>query len=104
MDQLERLGGADTHTRLLSIGPALLAPVGGIDTQVALGGFVLERIPDRPMRPLRTGLNTHLAAVAFPLVDYPDITVRGVHMGRSGGTILDAEGRDALAAHSHIDV
>ena len=90
MNQLQRFGGADSHTRGLSIGPALLAPVGCVDTQVALRGFVLKRIPDRPVRPLRTGLDAHFAADAFFLIDHPDVSVGGIDVGGAGGAVLDA--------------
>ena len=104
MDQLERLGGADSYTRLLSIGSALPAPVGCVDAQVAFGGFALKRIPDRPMRPLRAGLDARLAANAFVLINDPDIAMRSVHVSSLDRTILDAERRNALPADGHINV
>jgi hypothetical protein len=91
VNQLQRFGGADSHTRGLSIGPALLAPVGRVDTQVALRGFVLKRIPDRPVRTLRTGLDTHPTANTFFLIDHPDVAMFSIYVSRSDRTILDAE-------------
>ncbi len=91
MNQLQRLGGADGHTCGLSIGPALFAPVGRVDTQVALRGFVLKWIPDRPVRPLGTGLDTRPTANTFFLVDHPDIAMFNIYVSRSDRTILDAE-------------
>ena len=104
MDQLEGLGGADSHACRLSVGAALFAPVGCVDAQVALGRFVFERIPDRPVRPLRTGLDTPLTADAFGLIDHPHIAVISIHVSGLGRTILDTERRDALPAYSHGDV
>lgn len=75
MDQLERLGGADRHACRLSPGAAFFAPVGCVDAQVAFGRFVLVRIPDCPVRPLRTGLNISFAAYALGLIDLPHIAV-----------------------------
>jgi hypothetical protein len=104
VNQFERPGGTDIHACLLSIGPALLAPVGRIDAQVALGGFVLEWIPDCSMRTLRTELNALFAANAFLLIDHPDIPVLRIDVRGAHRTILDAERRNTLPANGHIDV
>jgi hypothetical protein len=56
------------------------------------------------MRPLRTGLNTPLAANALVLIYHSDITVLNIHMSGSDRAILDAERRNALPAYGHNDV
>ena len=91
MDNLERLGRTARNTCGFPIGAPLFAPERRVDTQVALGRFVLVGIPDRPVRPLRAELDAPLAADALGLIDDPDITVFGVNMSGAGRTILDAE-------------
>ena len=98
MHQLERVGGTDAYTRLLSVGAALLAPMGRVEAQVALRRFMEIRIPNRAMGPLRAGLDASLAANAFLLIDHPDIAMLGVDMRGAGRTILHAQWRDALPA------
>lgn len=104
MDNPERLGRAARNTGGFSIGPPLFAPEGRIDAQVALGGFVLVRIPDRSARPLRAELDAPPAADAPGLIDDPDIAVFAVNVSGAGRTVLDAEGRYALTAGCHNDV
>ena len=53
--------------------------------------FFFAAIPDRPVRPLRTGVDAALAADAFLLVDPPNVAIGSVHVTCAGGTVLDAE-------------
>jgi len=104
MHQLERVGGTDAYTRLLSVGTARLAPIGRVEAQVALGGFLEIRIPHGAVRPLGTKLDAALAANTFLLIDHPDIAVFRVHMRGAGRTMLHAQRRDALPARIHHNV
>lgn len=104
MYQLERVGGTDAYTRLLSVGTARLAPIGRVEAQVALGGFLKIRIPNRAMGPLRAGLDAALAADTFLLIDHADVAMLGVDMRGARRTILHAQRRDALPARIHHNV
>jgi hypothetical protein len=104
VDQFERLGRADGHARRLPLRPAFLAPVWSVDAQVALGGFFLVRIPDRPMGSLRTGLDTPPAADAFSLIDRADIAMFGIYISSPGRAILDAKRRNALSTYGHYNI
>jgi hypothetical protein len=96
--KLECLSGADFHACLFSIGASLLTPERSVRAQIAFGGFPFCRIPDGPMRPLRTSLDASLAADALFLVDSSDIAVRCINVTGACRTVLNAERRNALSA------
>ena len=58
-------------------------------------------IPDRSVGLLRTGGKACFAADAFFGVNPSDIAVGRIHMGGPGGTLLHADGGDALPAGGH---
>ena len=102
--QLESLGRADIDTGLVSIRASRPVPVGRIGTQVAFCGFLLLRIPDGPVRSLRTRANASLTTYAFFLVDPSDIAAGGIHVTSARGAILHTERRDTLTANRHNNI
>ena len=88
----------------MSVGTALLAPVGRIGAQIAFCGFLFRRIPDCPVRSLRTGFNALLAADTFLLVDSPYVAIGSIHVTGARRTILNTQRRDALPAYRHNDI
>jgi hypothetical protein len=103
-DKFECMSGAARNACRFSIRPAFFAPEWGVDTKIAFGRFFLVRIPNRPMRTLRTRLDAFPAANAFGLVDYPDIAMFRINVRGANRAILDAKWGNALTAWCNNNV
>ena len=97
---------AGLDTGLLAARASLFIPVGGVQAQIALGGFAfaVDFDPHGSVGLLRTHFQAVPAAYAFIAVDPPDVAVFRVHVGCADRAVLNADRGFTLSAGRHLHI